>query len=222
MDDIKCEIIPDGPNYDLNFKIIVIGDAGVGKSCLTKRATKNIFEEEYSTTIGFEFYSLNVKINEKTIKLQIWDTCGQEIYRSLISSFYKNSSLAFIVYSIDNLDSFNNIESWLNEIKLKANTDIKLFLIGNKVDLEDKRQVKFLEGKKFIDEFHFNFFIETSAKTGFNAKEVFIEAAKVLYIDQLNYIDRSQHDGSLNDIILNEHNQTNQEENRKNSQGCCK
>ena len=91
MEDLTCEFIPESSSYDLNFKLIIIGDAGVGKSCLTTRATKDYFEENYSTTIGFEFFSLNIKVNEKTIKLQIWDTCGQEIYRSLISSFYRNS-----------------------------------------------------------------------------------------------------------------------------------
>ena len=101
MENLACEFIPDGPNYDLNFKLIVIGDSGVGKSCITTRATKDMFLESYSATIGFEFFSLCVKINEKNIKLQIWDTCGQEIYRSLISSFYKNSSLAILVYAIN-------------------------------------------------------------------------------------------------------------------------
>ena len=88
-------------NYDLSFKIIVIGNAGVGKSCLSMQATKKKFENNYLATVGFEFFVFNMRIKEKTVKLQIWDTCGQEIYRSLITSFYKNSSLAIIVYAID-------------------------------------------------------------------------------------------------------------------------
>ena len=102
-------------DFELNFKIIIIGDSGVGKSCLSLRATKNVFESLYSPTIGFEFMTFYIKVDEKPIKLQIWDTCGQEVYRSLISSFYNNSSLAIVVYSIDNEDSFNNLEFWLNE-----------------------------------------------------------------------------------------------------------
>ena len=86
--------------YDFSFKMIVIGDAGVGKSCLTNRAAKEIFLSDYSPTVGFEFFSFNVKINNEVVKLQIWDTCGQEIYKSLISNFYRNCSLAIIVYSI--------------------------------------------------------------------------------------------------------------------------
>ena len=98
----KLEVLPDDyPRYDLSFKIIVIGNSGVGKSCLSIKATKNIFENNYLATVGFEFFNFNVKINDKVIKLQIWDTCGQEIYRSLITNFYRNSSLAIIVYEIN-------------------------------------------------------------------------------------------------------------------------
>ena len=95
LDNIK------GDNFDFNFKIIVIGNSGVGKSCLTLKATKDIFQENFVSTMGFQFYSFHVKINDKVFKLQIWDTCGQEIYRSLITNFYRNSSLAFIVFAID-------------------------------------------------------------------------------------------------------------------------
>ena len=86
---------------DLSFKIIVIGNSGVGKSCLSVKATKNVFENNYLATVGFEFFSFNVRVDDSVIKLQIWDTCGQEIYRSLITNFYRNSSLAFIVYAVD-------------------------------------------------------------------------------------------------------------------------
>ena len=101
----------DYPNYDLSFKVIVIGNSGnyliifniigVGKSCLSMQATKKRFENNYLATVGFEFFAFNIKMDNKVIKLQIWDTCGQEIYRSLITNFYKNSSLAIIVYAID-------------------------------------------------------------------------------------------------------------------------
>lgn len=91
----------DHSHYDLSFKVIVIGDSGVGKSCLTLRATKNTFENNYNATVGFEFFTFNSKVEDKVVKLQVWDTCGQEIYRSLITNFYRNSSLAILVYSID-------------------------------------------------------------------------------------------------------------------------
>ena len=137
-EEFKVELLPeDYAQYDLSFKLIVIGDSGVGKSCLTTKAVKNNFEDYYQATVGFEFLTFCVKVEDKTIKLQIWDTCGQEVYRSLISSFYRSASLAIMVYSIDNEDSFSNIEKWLNDIKTQSNPDVKIFLIGNKADLED-------------------------------------------------------------------------------------
>jgi Ras-related protein Rab-1A len=104
--DYNYEILDeDYSEYDLAFKLIVIGNAGVGKSCLSLRATKNFFNNDYSSTIGFEYFKFNVKLKTKEddniIRLHIWDTCGQEIYRSLVSNYYKNSSLAILVYSID-------------------------------------------------------------------------------------------------------------------------
>ena len=98
----EIEILPDDyANYDLSFKLIVIGDSGVGKSCLTNKATKNVFETAYNTTIGFEFFSFNIIFDITIIRLQIWDTGGQERYRSLITNYYRNCGLAILVYSIN-------------------------------------------------------------------------------------------------------------------------
>jgi small GTP-binding protein len=100
--ELTYEVLPDDyAQYDLSFKIIVTGDQAVGKSCLTLKATKNLFQSNYSATVGFEFFTFNIKINDKVVKLQIWDTCGQEIYKSLITNFYRNSSLAIMVYGIN-------------------------------------------------------------------------------------------------------------------------
>ena len=186
--DFNYEILPDDfLQYDLSFKIIVIGDSGVGKSCLTNRATTNLFEDTYSATVGFEFLSFNVKINEKVVKLQIWDTCGQELYRSLITNFYRNSSLAIIVYAINSKDSFENIEMWLRELRTHSNPDAKVFLIGNKIDLENERKITREQGENFAKTNKLHLFLESSAKTGFNTKKVFIKAAKVLYDEHLKY-----------------------------------
>ena len=177
--DFTYEILPDDfLQYDLTFKIIVIGDSGVGKSCLTNRATTNLFEDAYSATVGFEFLSFNVKMDEKVIKLQIWDTCGQELYRSLITNFYRNSSLAIIVYAINSKDSFDNIEMWLRELRTNSNPDVKAFLIGNKNDLEKERKITKEQGENYAKINKMNLFIEASAKTGFNSKKIFIKAEK--------------------------------------------
>ena len=219
---IKAEVLPEDYNqYDLSFKMIVIGDAGVGKSCLTAKASKGIFEETYSATVGFEFLVFNVKLNDKVIKLQIWDTCGQELYRSLISSFYRNASLAMMVYAIDNGESFNHIETWLKEVKLQSNPDIKIFLIGNKSDLEENRKVTTEAAKTFKDENGIHYFSEASAKNGVNAKEVFIEAAKLLYGEHLKYkeskFDKNQSD---NEKVPMPVKVTKNKNNRKKG-GCC-
>jgi small GTP-binding protein len=185
-DEFNIELLPeDFAQYDISFKVIVIGDSGVGKSCLTTQAVRQNFEEFYTATVGFEFLTFNMRINNNVLKLQIWDTCGQEVYKSLISNFYRNSSLALILYAIDNSDSFRHAETWLNDLKQQANPNVKIFLVGNKSDLEDKRVITKEEGEKFKEEKNLDKFIETSAKTGENAQEVLLEAAKLLYKDYL-------------------------------------
>lgn len=186
--DEPYEILPEGEvHYDMNFKVVVIGDCSVGKSCLSAKATKNQFETDYSATLGFEYFTFNVKIKDKIVRLQIWDTCGQELYRSLITNFYHNTSLAILVYEIDKKTSFDNIQSWLNELRTNSSPDIKLFLIGNKLDLEPQRTVSTEEGRVFAKNCGFNLFMESSAKTGFNAQNIFVEAAKILYKEYIRY-----------------------------------
>ena len=228
MSELKCQIITEeSPSFDLSFKIIIVGDSGVGKSCLSIKASRNYFEDFYSPTVGFEFLTFNVKIEDQNIKLQIWDTCGQEVYRSLISSFYRSASLAIMVYSIDNDDSFNNIEKWLNDVKTQSNPNIKIFLIGNKADLEDKRKVSREAGEKFLKAHKLNYFIETSAKTGFNVQNVFIKAAKELYLTNEELRNRLTRPGSLlnfpdNPEISNVLKlETEEEEVKKKKKFCC-
>ena len=191
-EDIKYEILnEETTEVDYSFKTIVIGDSSVGKSCLTLKGTKDKFKDFYSPTIGFEFLSFNIKINDKIIKLQIWDTCGQEVYRSLISSFYRNSSLAIIVYAINNRESFENLESWLDEIKSKTHPLLKIFLIGNKVDLENERVISKEDAEKLAKDHNLDLFLETSAKTGVNAQKLFVKAAQILLE---NYKDLAEFD----------------------------
>ena len=200
-EEYRIEILSeDYAQYDLSFKIIVIGDSGVGKSCLTTKAVKNNFEEYYQATVGFEFLTFNLKLNDNVIKLQIWDTCGQEIYRSLISNFYRNSALAIMLYSIDNKDSFLHTENWLSELKNQANPDVRIFLIGNKADLNDSRVISKEEGENFKVKNNLDFFEETSAKTGYNARNVLVEAAKCLYKDYLTLKEKNKKKGIKNNI----------------------
>ena len=227
IEDLKCEVFKeDFLQYDLSFKIIVIGDISVGKSCLTLKATKDYFENYYSPTVGFEFFTFNCKIDDLSIRLQIWDTCGQEEYRSLIQNFYRNASLAILVYSVDRIKTFENLGVWLNEVKIQANPDVKIFLIGNKIDLEERREVSTENGKKFCKDNALNLFLETSAKTGTNVKDVFTNAAKILYSEHTKYRSRVSRPDSFiklppsaeedQDIIENE--EDGQQPRKK---GCC-
>ena len=147
--------------------------------------------------------TFNVKVEDTSVKLQIWDTCGQEVYRSLISSFYRSASLAIVVYSIDNEESFTHIEKWLNDIKTQSNPNVKIFLIGNKADLEEKREVTKEAGEKFFNDHNISFFTETSAKTGLNVQNVFIEAAKLLYLEHEEMKTRITRPGSFTNTITN-------------------
>ena len=220
-EDYKIEMLPeDYPQYDLSFKLIFIGDSSVGKSCLTTKAVKNNFEEYYQATVGFEFLTFNMKVNDKVIKLQIWDTCGQEIYKSLISNFYRNSSLAVLVYAIDNKESFNHTENWLNDLKSQANPDVRIFLVGNKADLEEERKVSKEEGEKYKEDQHLDLFMETSAKTGHNARNVLVEAAKILYKDYLKFDENNKENGPSN--VLGKKGQgLIKKKDKKEKKGCC-
>ena len=216
-DEFNIELLPeDYAQYDISLKIIVIGDSSVGKSCLTTQAVRNKFIDFYQTTVGFEFLTFNLRINTNVVKLQVWDTCGQEVYKSLISNFYRNSSLALIVYAINNRNSFEHAEIWLNELKNKSNPKVRIFLVGNKCDLENTRVVSREEGENFKNEKNLDKFIETSAKTGENARNVLLEAAKMLFKDYLKVkekIKNNGNDGSDGDTL--------ERKNGKNRSKCC-
>ena len=129
----------DSAQYDYNYKIIIIGDSGVGKTCLTYRATSGEYREKMAATIGFEYFPFVVKYQNKILKLEIWDTCGQEAYRSLIKSFFNNSSLAIIVYAVDNKKSFTSIDEWIRQCRSLCSPDTRFFLIGNKNDVGNEK-----------------------------------------------------------------------------------
>ena len=220
-DEFNIELLPeDFAQYDISFKIIVIGDSGVGKSCLTTQAVRNNFEEFYTATVGFEFLTFNMRINNNVLKLQIWDTCGQEVYKSLISNFYRNSSLALILYAINNQDSFTHAETWLNDLKNQANPNVRVFLVGNKSDLVNERVISKEQGERFKEEKKLDKFIETSAKTGENARSVLLEAAKLLYKDYLKAKQSLASGGDLDDNQKGDKLERKKPE-TKGKKGCC-
>ena len=181
----EIEILPESfskkPNFI--FKVIVIGSSGVGKTCLTIRALKGEFNALLNPTIGFEFLTMKLKYKNKIIALQIWDTCGQEVYQSVISHFYKKASMAILVYSIADKKTFTDLNKWLDEIKNNADSDIKIALVGNKIDLHDNRDVTKEEALAFKEKNNLDLVFESSAKHGDNSKDIFFETAKLLYKD---------------------------------------
>ena len=173
------------PNEELiNFKIILVGNSSVGKTCLLMRAVNNRFTENYQATIGFEFLLMYYQVNNAKIKLQIWDTCGQEIYRSLIQGFYRNTSATLIVFSKSDRKTFNNLNSWVKDVKNNTEQEIPIFLIGNKCDVEKNSiQVTREEGEEYMKQYNLKYYSDVSAKTGYNVLETFEEVAKTVYKD---------------------------------------
>ena len=165
-----------GVNFNYLFKYIIIGDSAVGKSNILLRYIHDKFNEEFQSTIGVEFGAKNLKIEDKIYRIQIWDTAGQETFRSITRAYYKNSVCACVVYDITNKNSFNNIKSWIEDCKKASPKTVFLILIGNKVDLEDKREVSYEEGSVYAEKNGMLFF-ETSAKTGKNIEEIFIKSS---------------------------------------------
>jgi Ras-related protein Rab-2A len=163
-------------SYSYLFKYIIIGDTGVGKSCLLLQFTDKRFRHDHDLTIGVEFGARQVNIDGKLIKLQIWDTAGQESFRSITRSYYRGATGALLVYDISRRDSFNHVSRWLNEAREFANPNMVIMLIGNKADMH-RREVSFEEGANFARK-NGLVFQETSAKTAQNVEEAFVSTAQ--------------------------------------------
>ena len=162
-------------NFNYMLKYIIIGDSGVGKSNILLQYLQGKFNEEFQTTIGVEFGAKNLNLKDKIYRIQIWDTAGQEMFRSITRSYYKNSVCACVVYDITNRNSFDNIRSWIEDCKKHSPKTVFLVLIGNKNDLESSRKVSYDEGEDFAKKYGMLFY-ETSAKTGKNINEVFMNS----------------------------------------------
>ncbi|XP_057655020.1 ras-related protein Rab-2A isoform X1 [Diorhabda carinulata] len=167
-------------SYAYLFKYIIIGDTGVGKSCLLLQFTDKRFQPVHDLTIGVEFGARMITIDSKQIKLQIWDTAGQEAFRSITRSYYRGAAGALLVYDITRRETFNHLTTWLDDARQHSNSNMVIMLIGNKSDLESRREVMKEEGEAFARE-HGLVFMETSAKTAANVEEAFINTAKEIY-----------------------------------------
>jgi small GTP-binding protein len=164
-------------SYDYMFKLLIVGESGVGKTCMLLRFADNVFEADCLSTIGVDFKVKQIEMDGKRVKLQIWDSAGQERFRNITSSYYRNCSGIIIVYDVTKLESFNKVTEWISEVR-RFVPSVPLIVVGNKCDLED-RQVSTEDGKQLAERQGL-IFLETSAKTNLNIEEAFQELSKKL------------------------------------------
>uniref|UniRef100_A0A7N0USM0 Uncharacterized protein n=1 Tax=Kalanchoe fedtschenkoi TaxID=63787 RepID=A0A7N0USM0_KALFE len=161
------------PEYDYLFKLLLIGDSGVGKSCLLLRFSDDSYLDSYISTIGVDFKIRTVEHDGKTIKLQIWDTAGQERFRTITSSYYRGAHGIIVVYDVTEEESFKSVRQWLSEIDRYATQNVNKLLVGNKSDLTENRVISFETGQALADEVGIPF-METSAKDSTNVEQAFM------------------------------------------------
>ena len=179
----KTEIIKDiNSKFDFVIKVEVVGDSQVGKTSILKKLIKEEFHEEYKPTKGYKFNTYLIKVNDIILKFQIWDMSGEESYRTNLLHLYRNASFGILVYSVCSRESFNNLEKWINQLRIKAPL-AKIILLGNKIDLQDKREVSYKEGKDFCEKYNLEYFTEVSAKNGFDGPNFMEIVAISLYKD---------------------------------------
>ncbi|KQK08120.1 hypothetical protein BRADI_2g39760v3 [Brachypodium distachyon] len=159
--------------YDYLFKLLLIGDSSVGKSCLLLRFADDAYVDTYISTIGVDFKIRTVELDGKSVKLQIWDTAGQERFRTITSSYYRGAHGIIIVYDVTDMESFNNVKQWLSEIDRYASDSVCKLLVGNKCDLVDSKVVDTEEAKALADSLGMTF-LETSAKESINVEKAFL------------------------------------------------
>ncbi|EIW72691.1 hypothetical protein TREMEDRAFT_58860 [Tremella mesenterica DSM 1558] len=166
-----------GAHYDFLIKLLLIGDSGVGKSCLLLRFCDDAWTPSFITTIGIDFKIRTIELDGKKIKLQIWDTAGQERFRTITTAYYRGAMGILLVYDVTDEKSFSNIRTWHANIDQHASPGVNKILIGNKCDWDDKRAVSLEQGKALADEFGLRF-LETSAKANEGVEEAFFTLAR--------------------------------------------
>ena len=175
--------LPRNINPEYCFKAVVSGNSGVGKTSIVRYEVHNQFEQDNTATLVFEHYSKNFKICEKIIRIQIWDTCGNETYEEIMKNFYRSALCIFVVFSLDDENSFLNLDKWITDIKnINENESPIIVLIGNKKDIESERQITKEEIEKYCKKKEIDTYFETSAKTGEGIHELFKEVIRKLYI----------------------------------------
>ncbi|XP_064636986.1 ras-related protein Rab-30-like [Lineus longissimus] len=166
-------------DYKYLFKVVLVGNAGVGKTCLVRRFTQGLFPPGQGATIGVDFMIKTVEVDGDRVKLQIWDTAGQERFRSITQSYYKSANALILVYDISCQPSFDCLPQWLSEIDMYASTKVLTYLVGNKTDRVNQREIPVHIAEEFARRYGMRF-LETSAKEADNVERLFMEIAKEL------------------------------------------
>lgn len=172
-------------SYDYLFKLLLIGDSGVGKTCILFRFSDDAFNTTFISTIGIDFKIKTIELQGKKIKLQIWDTAGQERFHTITTSYYRGAMGIMLVYDITQEKTFDNISKWLRNIEEHANEDVEKMILGNKCDMDDRRIVSKERGEQIAKE-HGIRFLETSAKTNINIEQAFYNLAEDILKKQLS------------------------------------
>ena len=202
-------------DYDKTCQILLLGDMAVGKTCLINRYTNGVFKEEYTSTVGIDFYTKPEEINNKTVQVKIWDTVGQERFRALTPSFLRNAEGVVIVFDVTSQDSFDNVKGWINSIKSNLGEKIiPIIIVGNKIDMENMREIQKEDGNKIASENGYKYF-ETSAKTGKGVDEAFKEL-----VNQILDIQDKNDDEKVDERPSVKIHKDNNKDNQK-KKGCC-
>jgi len=169
---------------DCVYKVLLLGDSTVGKTCILLRYCDKTFQDGYLSTIGLDYRLKSMTLQSgKNIKLQIWDTAGQDRFRAITKNYYKGANGIILIYDVTNMQSYENVKNWITQIREEANPHVVIYLAGNKVDVsEEQKVVKTEDGKKIADEFNLPFY-ETSAKNGVNINKIFEELVEK--VDQI-------------------------------------
>ncbi len=164
---------------DIVYKVLLLGDSTVGKTCFLLRYCDKTFQEAHLSTIGLDYRLKSMELDDgKRIKLQIWDTAGQDRFRAITKNYYKGANGIILIYDVTNIETFENVKNWIAQIKEEANSNVIIYLAGNKIDVEEENKVvKTEDGQKIADELNIKFY-ETSAKNGINVNEIFEDLVK--------------------------------------------